>query len=95
MQEAVLALVALYQKVREANRARCRCRCGSSCHAGCALALQGERSRGAPLTAAACYPPPSLQFTFSLLPGQQPLKVRTTLTMGPAHGVQVTLHRRS
>jgi hypothetical protein len=36
-----------------------------------------------------------LQYTFRLLPGQQPLKVRTLLTMGPEGGVRVTVHRRS
>jgi cytochrome P450 len=34
-------------------------------------------------------------FTFRLLPGQVPLKVRTVLTLGPADGVQVTVHPRS
>lgn len=35
------------------------------------------------------------QYTFSLLPGQVPLKVKTTLTMGPETGLCVTVHRRS
>lgn len=34
------------------------------------------------------------QFTFRLLPGQLPLKVETRLTMAPAHGIRVTVHRR-
>ena len=35
------------------------------------------------------------RFTFRLAPGQQPLKVRTTLTMVPVDGVRVTAHRRA
>lgn len=34
------------------------------------------------------------QFTFRLAPGQLPLKVETRLTMAPARGIRVTVHRR-
>lgn len=35
------------------------------------------------------------QFTFSLAPGQQPLKVETRLTMASAGGIRATVHRRT
>ncbi|KAI7837331.1 hypothetical protein COHA_008846 [Chlorella ohadii] len=34
------------------------------------------------------------QYTFKLLPGQQPLKLKTSLTTGPANGIKVTVHPR-
>lgn len=37
---------------------------------------------------------PLLQYTFKLLPGQQPLKLKTSLTTGPANGIHVTVHHR-
>lgn len=47
------------------------------------------------LTAASLLPPRCPQFTFKLLPGQVPLKLVQTITMGPAQGVRVTVHRRA
>jgi thromboxane-A synthase/cytochrome P450 family 3 subfamily A len=34
------------------------------------------------------------QYTFKLLPGQVPLKLKTSLTTGPANGIHVTVHHR-
>ena len=34
-------------------------------------------------------------FVLRLLPGQEPLELRTTITMAPAHGVRVTAVPRS
>ena len=34
------------------------------------------------------------RFTFRLLPGQVPLKLRMVLTLSPAGGVRVTVHPR-
>jgi hypothetical protein len=35
------------------------------------------------------------QYTFELEPGQVPLKVRQNLTLGPADGVFVRVHKRT
>ena len=35
------------------------------------------------------------QYTFRLRPGQQPLRTKSRLTMSPAEGVWVTVHRRA
>lgn len=32
--------------------------------------------------------------TLRLVPGQEPLETRTTITMSPKHGVMVTVHPR-
>ena len=53
---------------------------------------------GIPTDPSSCrlLPPPSslTQYTFKLLPGQQPLKLKTSLTTGPANGIHVTVHQR-
>lgn len=80
--EATLTLVKLYQQV---------------CVAGAgALGLQVG---GTPWASAAVVNVRSLapslpQFTFRLLAGQVPLKVRSILTLGPSDGIKVTVHPR-
>ena len=99
LMEATLTLVKLYQQVGLGTTGRgagaCRashmphCLLPASCGAAASAPEQAMHSQGAPAL------PATLQYTFRLLPGQQPLKVRTLLTMGPEGGVRVTVHRRS
>ena len=79
------------------------CLCGATpghqqqdCTLYCHISLLLHRCQpGCQLTSFMLLPSPVLtQYTFKLLPGQQPLKLKTSLTTGPANGIHVTVHQR-